>query len=131
MLKLSPSKIATYLQCPYKYKCDTNTQIRYRYKRETPALVFGNLIHGCLNDYFKRIDPSERNFETLRKLYETKFKANWTKHKLIFQSKENIIKFVEESQKQFRSFIDSDLSQGNPYLIEEFPKYIYNLELEL
>lgn len=131
MLKLSPSKISSYLLCPFKYKCEINTQIRNAYKRDTPALVFGNLIHGCLNDFFKKIDESERNFETLRGLFETKFKANWVKHKSVFQTKENIVKYVEESKKQFKTFIDSELSQGNPFLIEKFPKYNFNLELEL
>ncbi len=131
MLKLSPSKISTYLLCPFKYKCEIDTQIRKAYKRDTPALVFGNLIHGCLNDFFKRIDESERNFETLRKLFEIKFKANWEKHKSIFQTRANIIRYVEESKKQFKTFIDSELSKGSPFLLEEFPKYNFNLELEL
>lgn len=105
MLKLSPSKISTYLLCPFKYKCEINTQIRKAYKRDTPDLVFGNLIHGCLNDFSKRIDDSQRNFETLRRSFEVKFKANWEKHKLVFQTKEKIIKYVEESKKQFKTFI--------------------------
>lgn len=131
MLKLSPSKISTYLLCPFKYKCEINTQIRNAYKRDTPNLVFGNLIHACLNDFFKRIDESERNFETLRRLFKEKFEANWDKHKSVFETKENMIRYVEESKKQFKTFIDSELSRGAPYLIEEFPKYTFNLELEL
>lgn len=131
MLKLSPSKISTYLLCPFKYKCEINIQIRKAYKKDTPDLIFGNLIHGCLNDFFKRIDESERSFETLRRLFEVKFKANWEKHKSVFQTKENMTRYVEESKKQFKTFIDSELSKGTPFLIEEFPKYIFNLELEL
>jgi len=131
MLKLSPSKISTYLLCPFKYKCEINIQIRKAYKKDTPDLVFGNLIHGCLNDFFKRIDESERNFETLRKLFEIKFKANWDKHKSIFQTKENITRYVEEAKRQFKIFIDNELSKGSPFLLEEFPKYNFSLELEL
>lgn len=131
MLKLSPSKISTYLLCPFKYKCEINIQIRKAYKKDTPALVFGNLIHGCLNDFFKRIDESERNSETLRRLFKEKFEANWNKHKSVFQTKEKIIRYVEESKRQFKIFINSELSKGIPFLIEEFPKYNFNLELEL
>jgi len=131
MLKLSPSKISTYLLCPFKYKCEINIQIRKAYKKDTPDLVFGNLIHGCLNDFFKRIAESERSFETLRKLFEEKFKANWDKHKIVFQTRENITKYVEEAKRQFKIFINSELSKGTPFLIEEFPKYNLNLDLEL
>lgn len=131
MLKLSPSKISTYLLCPFKYNCEINSQIRKTYKKDTPALIFGNLIHGCLNDYFKRTDPNKRSFETLRRLFETKFKANWSKHKLIFQTKVNIIKYIEESKKQFQYFIDSEFSQGELLLTEEFPKYFINPEIEI
>lgn len=131
MLKLSPSKITTYKQCPFKYKCETDTQIRNAYKKDTPDLIFGNLIHGCLNDFFKRVNESERNFETLRKLFEEKFKKNFEKHKKIFRTKENIIKYVEEAKKQFKTFIKSKLSHGSPLVTEDFPKYQYNPELEL
>ena len=131
MLKLSPSKISTYVSCPFKYKCEINSQIRNAYKQDTPDLVFGNLIHACLNDFFKRIDESERNIKTLRGLFEQKFRANWQKHKSVFKTKENIIKYVEESKKQFLAFINSKFYQGNPFLIEEYPKYNFGSELEL
>ncbi|MDO9027248.1 MAG: PD-(D/E)XK nuclease family protein [Candidatus Roizmanbacteria bacterium] len=131
MLKLSPSKIATYKQCPLKYKCEIDTQIRKAYKQETPPLTFGNLIHGCLNDFFKRVDKSQRNFETLRKLFEEKFKKNFEKHRKIFKTKENIIQYVKEAHRQFKTFISSKFVKGNPFLIEEFPIYRLNQELEL
>lgn len=131
MLKLSPSKILTYSLCPFKYKCEINTQIRLAYKKDTPDLVFGQLIHGCLNDFFKRINEDERTFDTLCKLFEAKFKANWGKHKFVFKTKDNIIKYVKESKKQFYFFISSIYSKGNPLLLEDFPKFSLNPELEL
>ncbi|PIV09807.1 hypothetical protein COS31_05470 [Candidatus Roizmanbacteria bacterium CG02_land_8_20_14_3_00_36_15] len=131
MIKLSPSKIATYKQCPFKYKCETDMQIRLAYRKDTPDLVFGNLIHGCLNDFYKRTKKEGRNFETLRKLFETKFKYNFQKHNKIFKNKENIIKYVEESKKQFKVFLKSKFSEGEPLLTEDFPKYQLSSELEL
>jgi len=131
MIKLSPSKIATYKQCPYKYRCDTDTQIRNAYKKDTPDLIFGNLIHGCLNDFFKKTQKSERNYQTLRKLFEEKFKKNFEKHRRIFKTKENIIKYVEEAKKQFKTFLSSKYSKTEPMVTEDFPKYLYSNELEL
>lgn len=131
MLKLSPSKISTYKQCPFKYKCEIDTQIRKAYKQDTPDLVFGNLIHACLNDFFKRIDESQHNLETLEKLFEQKFRANWDRHVFVFKTKQNIIKYVEESKRQFSIFINSEYRSGNPFLIEEFPKLQFSEELEL
>jgi len=131
MLKLSPSKISTYRQCPFKYKCESDYQIRKAYKKDTPDLIFGNLIHGCLNDFFKRTKPENRNFQTLRQLFKEKFKKNFEKHRKIFKTKENIIKYVEEAKKQFKNFIKSKLTKGIPFLTEDFPKYQYSSDLEL
>ena len=126
MFKLSPSKIAIYKQCPYKYKCEVDIQIRKAYKKDTPDLIFGSLIHGCLNDFYKRTEKSERNFETLRKLFEEKFKKNFDKHRRVFKTKENIIKYVEESKKQFKNFLSSKYSKIEPMITEDFPKYSYS-----
>lgn len=131
MLKLSPSKIANYKQCPFKYKCENDTQIKLAYRKDSPDLVFGNLIHGCLNDFYKRTAKENRNFETLRKLFETKFKYNFPKHNKVFKNKETIIKYVEESKKQFKTFLKNKLSKGEPLVTEDFPKYQMNPELEL
>jgi len=131
MLKLSPSKIATYKQCPFKYKCEIDTQTRLAYRKDTPDLVFGNLIHGCLNDFYKRTKKEDRNFETLRKLFETKFKYSFAKHNKVFKNKETIIRYVEESKKQFKTFLKNKLSKGEPLVTEDFPKYQINPELEL
>jgi len=115
MIKLSPSKIATYKQCPYKYRCDTDTQIRNAYKKDTPDLIFGNLIHGCLNDFFKKTQKSERNYQTLRKLFEEKFKKNFEKHRRIFKTKENIIKYVEEARNNLRPSFQVNIPKQNPW----------------
>jgi len=131
MLKLSPSKIATYKQCPFKYKCEIDTQTRLAYRKDSPALTFGNLIHGCLNDFYKRTDKENRNFKTLRKLFEEKFKKNFEKHKKIFKTRENIIMYIEESKKQFKAFLENKLFKEDPFLTEDFPKYQLNPELEL
>lgn len=131
MLSLSPSKINIYKQCPFKYQCESDLQTRNAYKTEGPDLVFGNLIHACLNDLYKRTEKKQRNLKTLRKLFETKFKVNWDKHKDIFGSREKIIKYIKEAQNQFQNFIGSEFFNKEPIVTEEFPKFKLNDDLEL
>lgn len=131
MLSISPSKIGTYKLCPFKYKCDINTDLRRKYKKETPPLVFGNLIHGCLNDLYKRTERDERNIQKLRELFEIKFKSNLEKHKRIFRTQENIIQYVENAKEIFKNFVESEYFNKEPLMTEEYPRYLIKEELEI
>jgi len=131
MINLSPSKINTYKQCPFKYKCEIDTELRKKYRRETPPLVFGNLIHACLNDLYKRTQKEDRSLQRLRDLFEQKFKANLTKHINIFGSQENIISYVEKAKKMFKNYTESEFFEPEPMLTEEFPKCLINENIEL
>ena len=131
MFSLSPSKINNYLQCPFKYKCYIDTELRKKFKRETAPLIFGNLIHSCLNDLYKRTEKDKRNLQRLRELFEIKFKANLEKYKRIFKTKENIIQYVEEAKKMFDNFIKSRLFNKEPFITEEFHRYLLRENLEI
>lgn len=131
MLSITPSKIRTYKLCPFKYKCDINTELRKKFKKETAPLVFGNLIHGCLNDLYKRTEKNGRNIQKLRELFEVKFKTNLEKHKRIFKTKENIIQYVEIAKEMFKNFVESEYFNKEPLITEEFPKCLVSEELEI
>lgn len=131
MLNLSPSKINTYLQCPFKYKCETDTDVRKKYRKDTVPLIFGNLIHACLNDLYKRTKKENRNLQRLRDLFKEKFNANLDKHKELFKTKNNIIIYVEKAKKIFKNFVESELFNAEPLFTEEYPKCSINNWLEL
>ena len=131
MFSISPSKIDSYKQCPFKYKCDSDTAIRKKYKKDTPDLTFGNLIHACLNDFYKRTKKEERTPERLRQLFEEKFKQDFSKHAKIFGSKENIINYVNKSKECFKNFVKSEFFSGEPLMTEEYPKVLLGDDLEI
>ena len=131
MLSLSPSKVNTYLQCPFKYKCEVDIDIRKKYRKDTVYTVFGNLIHACLNDLYKRTKKENRGFQKLKDLFKEKFIKDFENHKKIFKTKDNIILYVKKSQEMFKNFIGSELFNAEPISTEEYPKCIINNELEL
>jgi len=131
MLSLSPSKVNTYLECPFKYKCETDTSIREKYRKDTIYTVFGNLIHACLNDLYKRTKKEDRNFQKLRDLFKEKFIKDFDKNKKIFETKDNIILYVKKSQEMFKNFTESELFDVEPLSTEEYPKCNINNELQL
>lgn len=131
MLSISPSKINNYLQCPFKYKCEIDTDLRKKFKKDTAPLTFGNLIHGCLNDLYKRTEKNERDLNRLRELFEAKFKSNLEKHKKIFKTRENIIKYVELAKEMFKHFAESEFFNKEPLVTEDFPKYSLKDDLEI
>ena len=131
MLSLSPSKITTFLECPFKYECDCDTETRKKYKRESAPLVFGNLIHGTLNDYFKRTAKEARSMQRLRDLFKEKFNKNLAKHERIFGDKKTITEYVLRARAMFENFMNGEFASVEPFITEEFPRYHLNPDLEL
>lgn len=118
MLQLSPSKINTYKLCPFKYKCDSDYLTKKAYRRDTPELTFGSLIHACLNDYFL-LPQLNRNHKNLRKIFQEKFMVHYQKHLLIFKNQKTINSYVKEAKKQFKIFLDSPLADGNIFKMKD------------
>ncbi|MBI2641532.1 PD-(D/E)XK nuclease family protein [Candidatus Roizmanbacteria bacterium] len=130
MLQLSPSKILMYLQCPFKYKCESDYEVKSMYKQDWPEPTFGHLIHACLNDYFS-LPEDQRSFDTLRQLLQKKFMANYAKHVRIFKTQQSINEHILEAHKQFKTFLASEFVQGNLLPMEEkLQKYQINQELK-
>jgi putative RecB family exonuclease len=131
MLKLSPTKINTYLNCPFKYKCDCDWDLRQKYHKDTPELIFGTLIHDCLDDLYKKVDKKDRNLEKLRFLFEKRFKDNWDKHKKVFGTKRDIVHYVELAKLTFKNFVESEFFKVEPFSTEEFPKFMLTPEIQV
>lgn len=119
MLQLSNTKIKMYQLCPFRYKCYCDPQIKNAYKRESPVLTQGQLIHGVMNSYYKELSPEKRNLESLRELYKEKFLVNKEKHFKIFGDQDRINYFVLQSQKQFKNFLKSSFSKTEPFEVTE------------
>src|SRR6056297_1780060 len=103
MLKLSPTKINTYLNCPFKYKCDCDPELRDKYRKDTPPLVFGSLVHSCLEEFYKNV----------------------------FSSKQEIVTYIEKAKDIFENFAESEFFEKEPIMVEEYPKYSLKDNLEI
>ena len=116
---ISYTKIEKYQRCPFEYKCYTDRRINKLYHKDTPPLVFGQLIHGVLNSFYKQLEPEERNLDNMRKLFKKKYLVHKQKHDKIFKTKENVIHFVNEAKKQFNNFLESPYASIEPYVATE------------
>jgi len=62
---VSPSSLATYAQCPLKYKYSRVNKI---HEPPTQATLLGNFVHDVLESFYGTLDPRERTPLSLRSL---------------------------------------------------------------
>ena len=62
---VSPSSLATYSQCPLKYKYSRVNQIQ---EPPTQATLLGNFVHDVLESFYGSLDPDQRTATSLRSL---------------------------------------------------------------
>jgi len=118
-MQISYTKIEKYQRCPFEYKCYTDKKIYKLYHKDTPPLVFGQLIHGVLNSFYKHLSRGRRNLEGLRELFKTKFLTHKEKHFEIFKNQATINQYVEKAKEQFKNFLASPYAKKEPYLATE------------
>ncbi|MHC4471670.1 MAG: RecB family exonuclease [Planctomycetota bacterium] len=70
MGKYFPSYLDSYLQCPFKYQCSRDKEIREKHRKPTPALFMGSAVHDALEAFFdiSRVPVGERDYERLANL---------------------------------------------------------------
>jgi len=68
--KYFPTQLTTYQQCPKKYQCSRDPEIRDKYRRPTPQLYMGSAVHDALEHFFDitRVAVAERTYERLEHL---------------------------------------------------------------
>jgi len=71
-LKVSYSKLSTFKECPFKYKCLYIDNL-WHLKKDRPYLSMGNSVHLALRDFFRLRDKNERTLRNLGKL----LRKNW------------------------------------------------------
>jgi putative RecB family exonuclease len=119
MISLSFTKIEKFLRCPQEYAWYCDRELLKKYHVDTPPLIFGSLMHGVLNDFYKNLDKSERTKEKMIALFLQKYKANKLKHDQIFRNRETVAKYFAMAGKEFTNFLESPLSEIVPYVATE------------
>jgi len=66
-MKIFPTQIETYLNCPRKYQCSRDPDLRRKYMKSSPHLVLGNAVHDALQMFFDltKVPLAERKYERL------------------------------------------------------------------
>jgi len=70
-MKVSYSKLSTFRECPFKYKCLYIDNLWYL-RKDKPYLSMGSSVHLALKDFF-RLSKSQRTLQNLGRL----LKKNW------------------------------------------------------
>jgi RecB family exonuclease len=119
MFSLSFTKIEKFRRCPFEYRCYTNYDLNKKYHKDTPPLIFGSIMHGILNDYYKNLEKEERTIKKLIELFKQKYNASKDKHDRVFGNKETLAKFAKMARREFEHFLASPLSQQTPFVATE------------
>jgi len=66
-MKIFPTQIETYLNCPRKYEYSRDPVKRKEYMRSSPHLVLGNAVHDALQMFFDlgKVPLAERTYDKL------------------------------------------------------------------
>jgi putative RecB family exonuclease len=69
-VKYFPTQLTTYEQCPLKYKCSRDPEIRDKYRQPSPQLYMGSCVHDALEHFFDitKVPVPERTYEKLEQL---------------------------------------------------------------
>ena len=69
-MKIFPTQIDAYLNCPRKYQCSRDPELRKKYFKSSPHLVLGNAVHDALQMFFDltKLPLAERTYDKLCEL---------------------------------------------------------------
>lgn len=112
---ISPTKIESYLKCPYRYKIN---QIYHFRSSLDPALGYGNQLHFIIEYIFKSFKSKPDKME-IEKIITNLFFLRFTYGTVFLNMKnkacEIIIEYFNEFENDFDSFIASELEFFIPY----------------
>ena len=81
--KIFPSALSSYIQCPFKFKCHNDKEVKAKFI-ESPESYVGKIVHLFLENFFdiKKIPINERKnqdiSQTIRHLWARVPKSNWS-----------------------------------------------------
>jgi putative RecB family exonuclease len=69
-MKIFPTQIDSYLNCPRKYHCSRDPELRKKYFKASPHLVLGNAVHDALQMFFDltKVPMADRTYDKLCEL---------------------------------------------------------------
>lgn len=113
-LRLSPTAVASFRQCPQQYKFRYIDRLGDEYGGARPYFTMGNHIHDTLRQLLTMVPPEERNCETALKL----LRKNWLRYRIGFKGREDERRWAEKALRQLSSFVTTHDVRVRPYLVE-------------
>ena len=113
-LRLSPSSIALFEQCPQLYRFIYIDKVGDQYRKPRPYFTMANHVHDTLRDFLSRVPLDMRTVETIEKL----LRANWRRYHVGFRSEEDEKRWSEKALAQVRGFVSGQDISVTPHMVE-------------
>lgn len=113
-LKLSPTAVACFRQCPRQYKFRYVDRLGDQYGGPRPYFTMGNHVHDTLKEFLSAVPVEQRTLETMVNL----LRKNWRRYRMGFRSQEDERRWAEKALKQVSLFFAGQDVRIRPYLVE-------------
>ena len=110
----SPSRLATFRECPRKYRFQHVEKLP---TRPSPHMDLGSNVHAALRDWF-RLPRAERTWEAMLELYRAAWRANMPAFR--GKSRDELREFGERGKAMLRRFVDETPADTEPVAIEKW-----------
>jgi putative RecB family exonuclease len=114
ILRLSPTAVACFRQCPQQYKFRYVDHLGDEYGGPRPYFTMGNHVHDTLKEFLTTVPLDQRNMETMVKL----LRKNWRRYRVGFRGQEDERRWAEKALAQLSSFMSKCDIRVRPYLVE-------------
>lgn len=114
MLKLSPTAVACFRQCPRQYRFRYVDHLGDEYGGPRPYFTMGNHVHDTLREFLTVVPLERRNMDTMTALLRRK----WRRYRVGFRGPEDERRWAEKALGQLASFVTAHDLQVRPYLVE-------------
>ncbi len=114
MLKLSPTAVACFRQCPRQYRFRYVDHLGDEYGGPRPYFTMGNHVHDTLREFLTMVPLERRNMDTMTVLLRKK----WRRYRVGFRGPEDERRWAEKALRQLASFVTAHDVKVRPYLVE-------------
>ncbi len=89
-MKFFPTQLETYRNCPRKYACSKDPELKAKYAKSSPPLVLGNAVHDALHAFFDitKVPVSQRSYEKLCELFRQAWGGTGPFSRSLFKQRE-------------------------------------------
>lgn len=114
-MRLSPTAVSAFHQCPQLYKFLYVDKLGDQYSRPKPYFTMGNHVHATLRDLLRLWPPERRTAQAAQKLLE----KNWRRYRTGFKDSQDEQRWAEKAREQLKAFVEGHDLSARPVMLEE------------